>query len=468
MPTNDAKTHRGTIGRRDFIRWGGAATAAVASGPFLASCGKSGGSGSSSNKISVWWDQGYYPAEGDSVKAAIKAWEDKTGKTADLTLVATDSLAGKMTAAVQAGNPPEVAFGNVIPCAIYASEDKLVDLTDVVKSAQITKSALEGAHLYNAESKSSSYYAAPLGTSTTMIFYWKNMLKEAGMDTSLPTDWNGFWNVFKDAQDAYKAKTGKPVNAIGWTMGSSSEDTNEMIRFAMMGFGVDLINNDMKLNPVTDQTRSQLTQTIDWLVQLYKGNYIPKQAISWGSPDNNTALLNHTVLMTPNSSLSIPAAVKSQSKAEWKNLATTKWPDRQVGGPMPQVSEPWNACVFKDSENPDLGKDFLKFFMQPKPLNDWLVAAEARRIPVDTRVLDMPYWSASKDPNVSTTVKALSGDATVPAWLISSAPYQKVVTSGMWGDVLGRAVTGRQTAQESANSALERLTQLFKEADQMA
>lgn len=466
MSTNDARTRQSRIDRRDFIRWGGAATTAVASGAFLASCGNS-GSGSSSNKIRVWWDQGYYPAEGDSVKAAIKAWEQKSGKTAELTLVATDSLAGKMTAAVQAGNPPEVAFGNVIPSAIYASDDELVDLSDVVKSAQLTKSALEGAHLYNAKKKSSSYYAAPLGTSTTMIFYWANMLKDAGVSESLPTDWDGFWNAFKSAQDAYKSKTGKPVKAIGWTMGSSSEDTNEMIRFAMMGFGVDLINNDMRLNPITNQTRSQLAQTIDWLVQLYKGGYIPQQAISWGSPDNNTALMNHNVLMTPNSSLSIPAAVKAQSKAEWKNLVTTKWPDRKVGGAMPQVSEPWNACVFKKSDNPDLGKDFLKFFMQPKTLNDWLVAAEARRIPVDKRVLDLPYWAKSKDPNIATTVKALSGDATVPAWLISSAPYQQVVTSGMWGDVLGQAVSGRQTAQQSASAALDRLTQLFKQADQM-
>lgn len=112
MSTNDARTRQSRIDRRDFIRWGGAATTAVASGAFLASCGNS-GSGSSSNKIRVWWDQGYYPAEGDSVKAAIKAWEQKSGKTAELTLVATDSLAGKMTAAVQAGNP---AGGRVRQC----------------------------------------------------------------------------------------------------------------------------------------------------------------------------------------------------------------------------------------------------------------------------------------------------------------------------------------------------------------
>lgn len=467
MSTTQSTSSAKAIGRREVIRWGATATAAAASAPLLASCGGSGGSGSP-NKIQVWWDQGYYPAEGDSVKAAIKAWEDKTGKTAELTLVATDSLAGKMTAAVQAGNPPEVAFGNVIPSAIYASEDELVDLTDVVNAAKLTKAAMEGAHLYNAKKKTSSYYAAPLGTTTTMIFYWENMLKKVGMGGSLPTGWDDFWHMFEDAQNAYNTKTGKSVKAIGWTMGSGSEDTNEHIRFAMMAFGVDLINNDMKLNPVTDETRTNLTAAINWLVQQYKGGFIPQQAISWSSPDNNTALMNHTVLMTPNSSLSIPAAVKSKSTKEWKNLVTTRWPNRKSGDEMPPVSEPWNACVFNKSNNPDLGKDFLKFFMQPKTLNDWLVAAEARRIPVDTRVLDLPYWSKSKDPNITATVKALSSDTTVPAWLISSAPYQKVVTSGMWGDILGKAVTGRQSPQDSAETALKKLEELFKDADQMA
>lgn len=466
MSTKKVRSSSMALGRRDFIRWGGSAAAVAASAPLLASC-SSGGSGSP-DKIRVWWDQGYYPAEGDSVKAAIKAWEAKTGKTAELTLVATDSLAGKMTAAVQAGNPPEVAFGNVVPSAIYANEDELVDVSDVVEAASLTPAAKKGAHLFNAKKGSASYYAAPLGTTTTMIFYWENMLKEAGMGTSLPTDWDGFWNVFKEAQGGYKAKSGKPVNAVGWTLGSGSMDTNEHIRFAIMSFGLDLINDDMQLNPVTNETHTKLTAAIAWLVQLYQGGYIPQQAISWSSPDNNTALMNHTVLMTPNSSLSIPAAVKSQSPKEYKQLVTTMWPDRQVGGAMPAVSEPWNACVFKKSGNPDLGKDFLKFFMQPKTLNDWLIAAEARRIPVDTRVLDQAYWSKSDDPNITTTVKALSSDATVPAWVVSSAPYQKVVTSGMWGDVLGKAVTKRQSPQDSAKAALDRLTQLFKDAKQMA
>lgn len=456
------------LGRRDLLRRGGVAAAALASSSFLASCSSSSsssrGGGGSSKKIRVWWDKGYYPAEGESVKAAIKAWEKSSGKTAELTLLATDSFPGKMTAAVQAGNPPEVAFGNVIPTAIYARDDVLADCTDVVKSAQLTDSALKGGYMYNAKKDSSAYYGVPLGTTTTMLFHWKSMLQEVGVSEPLPTGWNDFWQVFKDAQKSYRAKKGGDTYGIGWTLSSGSEDTNEMIRFALMSFGVDLITDDMRLNRITGDTRRGMTEAIAWLADLYKDGFIPKDSISWASPDNNAALLNHNVFMTPNSSLSIPAAIKEDKPKEWAELVTTGWPDRKVGGSMPQVSEPWNACVFRQSGNPDAGKDFLKFFMQPDVINDWLVAAQARRVPVDKRVLQKPYWSQSKDPNVTAVLNALSGPKTVPAWLISSAPYQNVVTSGMWGKVLGKAAIGQQTPKEAADFAITTLTGLFEKA----
>ena len=59
----------------------------------------------------VWWDKGFYPQEDEAVHEIVAAFEQETGKQVELALFPGDALAGKLEAAIEAGRPPDFAFG---------------------------------------------------------------------------------------------------------------------------------------------------------------------------------------------------------------------------------------------------------------------------------------------------------------------------------------------------------------------
>ena len=59
----------------------------------------------------VWWEKGFYPQEDDAVREIIAAFEQGSGKRVDLTFHEELEQPAKIVAALEAGQPPDFAFG---------------------------------------------------------------------------------------------------------------------------------------------------------------------------------------------------------------------------------------------------------------------------------------------------------------------------------------------------------------------
>ena len=90
--------------------------------------------GAQAADLVVWWEKGYYAQEDAAVREIIAAFEQETGKQVELVLYADDELPAKLTAALEAGQPPDFLFGVRLAdyIAQWAYDDRLVDLTDTV------------------------------------------------------------------------------------------------------------------------------------------------------------------------------------------------------------------------------------------------------------------------------------------------------------------------------------------------
>ena len=62
----------------------------------------------------VWWEQGVNSEEDAAVREIVAAFEQKTGKQVELALYSEDELPGKLVAALEAGQPPDFAFGILV------------------------------------------------------------------------------------------------------------------------------------------------------------------------------------------------------------------------------------------------------------------------------------------------------------------------------------------------------------------
>ena len=86
---------------------------------------------------------------------------------------------------------------------------------------------------------------------------------------------------------------------------------------------------------------------MDSYTAIYRKGCTPPDSVTWGDVDNNEQFLAQTVMMTPNETLSIPNALKTERPEDYyENAATIEWPDGADGQPLfRRASRP--AVVFK-------------------------------------------------------------------------------------------------------------------------
>ena len=160
------------------------------------------GQAAAQEKLTVWWGKGFYKAEDDALYAAIKKFEAKNPRIkVELSLYAPQEMIPKTVAALDAGNPPDVAYGDVYDFQVtakWAYDGKLEDVTSIIDPmrAKFEPCTLATTFLYNDTTKSRAYYAYPIKQQTMHIQYWNDMLAEAGFkERDIPTDWKGYWTL---------------------------------------------------------------------------------------------------------------------------------------------------------------------------------------------------------------------------------------------------------------------------------
>ncbi|HWI11666.1 MAG TPA: extracellular solute-binding protein, partial [Burkholderiaceae bacterium] len=166
------------------------------------------------DKLTVWWVKGFYKSEDDALFAAIRKFEAKHPKVKiELSQYPVQDMMPKTVAALDSGNPPDVAYADIYDFQAtgkWAFDGKLEDITSVIDPirARFAPNTIETTFLYNDKTKSRAYYAFPIKQQTMHIEYWLDMLTDAGFkESDIPTTWKEYWSFWCDkVQPAYRQK----------------------------------------------------------------------------------------------------------------------------------------------------------------------------------------------------------------------------------------------------------------------
>jgi multiple sugar transport system substrate-binding protein len=144
----------------------------------------------------VWWEKGFYPQEDAAVREIVAAFEQRSGKQLELVFYPQEELPDRILAALEAGNPPDFAWGFWLSDYIgqWALEDRLVDLTDAVGNLSdlFDPAQLDRAILRNGRTEQKTLYGLPMGQNRNYIHVWKNLLTRAGLSLdSIPKELGG-------------------------------------------------------------------------------------------------------------------------------------------------------------------------------------------------------------------------------------------------------------------------------------
>ncbi len=421
----------------------------------------------------VWWDKGYYAQEDEAVREIVAAFEHASGKQVDFVLHPSAQLPFDIAAALDAGRPPDFAFGFDLPehVARWAFEDRLVDLSDAIGpfSNLFDPDSFGSALLLDGRTGQKSVYGVPMGRASNHLHVWKSLLESAGFTLAdIPHDWEAFWSFWCDqVQPAVRRALGRDdVWGTGLPMSPQAFDTTFEFHQFLQAYQADYVTPDGRLVIDDPEVRRKLVSAIDSYTAIYRKGCTPPGSISWGTIDNNKQFLAEAVVMTPNETLSIPNALKRERPDDYyHNTATIEWPAGPSGELFPIMGQVLLAVAFKDGGHVGAAEEFVRFLVGEGWLMHYLDFSGERLLPSISKLLDQPFWLDPSDPHRMAAVMQVSSRPLAHDYATVSGNWRhvRVDSENVWGNAIHRIVTEGITPEQAVDEAIARIKQILAE-----
>ncbi len=427
-------------------------------------------------KLTVWWGKGFYKAEDDALFAAIKKFETKYPKIKiELSLYAPQEMIPKSVAALDAGNPPDVAYGDVYDFQVtakWAYDGKLEDVSSVIDPirSKFEAAALSTTFLYNNATQSRAYYAFPVKQQTMHIQYWKDMLADSGFkESDIPKDWKGYWNFWcEKVQTGYRQKSGNRAFGTGFPMGVDSSDSFFSFLTFMDAYNVKLVSDSGKVLVDDPAVRQGLINALTDYTMVYGKGCTPPSSTNWKDPDNNVAFHNKTIVMTHNATISIAAkwlddmnnatltqAQRDTAKSNYtEKIATAGFPNKPDGSKMTYRAAVKTGVIFKDAKNKDTAKKFVAFMLDEANLTPYVEGSLGRWFPVTKNAQQSAFWKG--DPHrLAVYNQFMAG--TTPFEFTKNYKFTVLNNENVWAKAMNRILSEKWAVDRATDEMIARI-----------
>ena len=415
----------------------------------------------------VWWIQGFAEEEDISFKKIVADYEKASGNTIDYSIVPYAPMRQKIVSAVTSGEVPDL-FQNTPAeiIALYAWQDKLVDVSDVVETQreEYTDTALLTAHCYNNVEKKRSFYGVPYTVGSGMNHIWRPLVEKAGYQMEdIPKTWDAYYDFFKDVQKKLHAQGMRHVYGIGFQLNTTGNDSNARFNDFIIAYGgQDIVTKDGKLHLDDPQVRKAAIEALTYPTTAYKEGFIPPGAINWNDADDNNAFHAKQVVMDLDGSLSTEVAIIKDEQAYYHDIVTMGYALNNDGKPVPAQQGSLCGLIPKAAKNVAVAKDFLKYLIQPQVLNELLKTGLGRNLPAMPAIVkNDPWWLDPKDAHRVAYVRQGLFSPTVPTFWTSNPAYAQVQNEHVWQTAWAEIIQDSATPQAAAEKAFKRVEEIF-------
>jgi multiple sugar transport system substrate-binding protein len=313
-------------------------------------------------------------------------------------------------------------------------------------------------------------YGLPVGREINHVHVWTSLLEQAGFTLAeIPREWGAFWTFWCDrVQPAVRQATGRDdVWGVGLPM-SISGDT--MLQFAQFvaAHDAEYVAENGQLMIEDPYIRHKRVEAIDSYTAIWRKGCTPPDSMTWHNIDNNKAFLAQTVVMTPNTTLSIPNALKHERPEDYyKNTATIEWPLGPEGEPFPIVGTVVSAVVFKGGSNVVLAKEFVRFLVAEGWLAHYLDFSAERFLPAMSKLLEQPFWLDPSDPHRMAAVMQLSSRSLAREYAYAAYSgnwrHQLVNRERVWAKTVHRVAADGISPERAVDEAILRIKEILRE-----
>jgi multiple sugar transport system substrate-binding protein len=412
----------------------------------------------------VWWIQGFAQEEDISFKKLVAEYEKASGNKLEYSIIPYAPMRQKIVSAVTSGSVPDLFQSSPTEAiALYAWDDKLLDVTDVIETQRelYTETALLSAYCYNKTTKKRSFYGVPYNQGALPNHVWKSLVERAGYKIEeIPKTWDAYYDFFKEVQKGLRAKGERKVYGLGFQVTTNGNDPNNVFNYFLVAYGGQgLVSKDGALHLNDPQVREAVIKALTYPTTAYTEGFVPPSAINWNDADDNNAFHAKTIVMDLDGTISTEVAI-IKNKQDYDDIVTMGLALSNDGKPIPSVATNGCGLVPKGAQNATVAKDFLKFLIQPKVVNEYLKTGLGRSIPaMPSIVKNDPWWF--EDPHRKAYVEQGLLGPTIPEFFVYNPAYAQVRNEHVWSVAWTDIMQGHMTPQAAAEKAFKRVEEIF-------
>jgi multiple sugar transport system substrate-binding protein len=414
----------------------------------------------------AWFGQGFVQSEDVALRKLVADYEKASGNTIDLSIVPFVALRQKEVAAITSGVVPDLMEDQDFSFTpLNAWDDKLLDVSDIIETekSQYSDVVLLGRHLYNNVKKERGYYGVPMKSASVTFHIWQSLVEKAGYKMSdIPNTWDAFVDFFLPMQAKLRSQGMRHVYALGVEVSTNGVDPIATFNAHLVANGgKDLVTPDGRLQADDPKVREAVIKTLARFAQLFKDGYVPPGVVNWNDQDNNNSFHSKEIVLCFNGSLSIELA-QIDKKELYEDQFTRGLPLGNDGKPLPAQMVEFGLVIPKGAKNIDVAKEFLKYAIEPKVLNEYLKGGLGRwAIPYPELIKADPFWLNSGDQHRTAYIAQTMVGPTFPLYEAYNPAAAQLDSEHVfqlaWNDI----VTNGMAPEAAADKALKRTQEIF-------
>ena len=434
----------GLIARREFLRKAAVITGGTAAG--LGVLGKM-AHAQSGTKLRVWLFKSFVTASNDILAKQVEAWGAERKVQVDMDWATFGDREQKFVAAIEAGNPPDVAEMNGLGPTRYKSA-----LRDVSKLAKDIASA-RGGLLPFAERMTNvggQFYGVARLTFPNGFFVRKDLLDAKGV--KLPKTYDpDVVEMAKKCQDP-----SKDIWGFGQTL-NRSDDGNGYMNNILLDYGGGVWDKDGKPALGTAFLKQNLAALQFSVDTIQKHKIQPPGVMSWTDVHNNEAYIAGKLVSTNNGASLYYGLVSKKNPIAEKTLVI-----QTPGGPAGSfiLAGAYNMGIFKQTKNAELSEDLIRWIEDEKRFDEFRNASIGQAGPVYKARAESPYWKS--DPNFDGMVQNILRGVWIGYPGPVTAAAVEVQAQYILCDMAGRVVVGGLSPEAALKEAHARVEEIYK------
>ncbi len=423
------------------------------------------GSATAQQVVRVWHTE-TNPKSQEAMTNIIQRFEaGHPGIKVEAEALAWGDLEGKIMASLAAGAPPELSHGQPITCSALQQQGLLLPLDDVVN-------AIGESNIWDQIKKvcraSGSYFGLVHAAGTSLLVYRKDWAEEKGLKP--PKTWDDFL-VNAKALTMDRNGDGK-TDVYGLTIPGDNLFINIMMGELIKANGGVLFDSDNR-----PQFKSKnMSEVLEFWKELT--NYLPP---GWEGDGYLETFANMYGQKTAMMFQGYGRGASLIEKYAPKDMQSTEFFDVWVKpqgpsgtGPAAQVDqEPW--MLFKDSENPEAAKEFLKFFYQDENYLEYIQSVPIHFFPITKSLRRSAEYKATPMIQrwgswLAAQEYYLDNDLVKPTMVVewddlNTKPYlMQILGSGILRDMVLEVTVESVSIDEATSKAQAKAEALVKKA----